>query len=168
MTDEREKARLAKPPFETMVSVSDEVKNELRGWKPPKDRAYILFQSKNYEYSRERWYEALFTLDVDGRPEQASRVDYYVMQKGYRIIHYGNFPKPNHPNPAIAKKAQMHIGSDMVNPWDDLENHVKRYMGIEAKQTAKETALLEQLKAAQEKNEALTKSAKGKKTDPNE
>lgn len=158
--DEKEKLRLQKEPFQTMVPVSDSVKDLLRGWKPPVDTAYILFQSKCYEISKEEWRDSTFTLNVDGRPEQYEKVTYYVLNKGFKIIHYGNFPKANHPNPRIAQKAKIHTGPDQVNPWDVLESMCKRYMGIEQARSVE----ISELKQRVEKAEAALASEVSKKT----
>jgi len=154
--EEREQSRLKKEPWKTKIEVPETVADLLRGWNPPKEMAYILFQTKNYEIGAEEWRDGTFTLNVDGRPEQTEKVAYYVMQKGYKIIDYGNFPRANHPNPRIAMKAQIHTGPDRINPWDVLENVCKQFMGIEANKTARENELMKKLAEAEARIQAQT------------
>jgi len=163
----KEEARMKKEPFATMVEVPDSVKDLLRGWRPPVETAYILFQSRVYNISTEEWQDSTFTLNVDGRPEQTEKLQYYCMVKGYKIIHYGNFPKANHPNPRIAAKARMHTGSDNVNPWDVLEAACKQYMGVEQSRNARESELLKKLEEAEKKAAMLAANVtKGAKNEP--
>lgn len=164
--EQKEEFRLTKDVFPTMVAIPETVQTLLRGWKPPNEMAYILFQTKVYEIGAEEWRDSTFTLNVDGRPEQLEKLNYYCLVKGYKIIHYGNFPKANHPNPRIAAKARMHTGSDNINPWDQLESACKQFMGIEANRTARENELLKRLEEAEKRAASTTAPKREAKNEP--
>lgn len=120
----KEAKRLEQEPFKTMVEPDAEVLNDLRGWKPPRGTAYVLYESRHYFLRQERWGKGLFTFNVEARPEQVEK-HYYFTRKGYKVLHYGNFPKANDENPERAQKAVMYSGKDKINPWTQLENILK-------------------------------------------
>lgn len=156
----KEQARLEKEPFKTIAEPREEVLNELRGWKPPaRNTAYILFESKHYFLNKEAWGYGLHTLNVEARPDQTEKIKYYL-SKGYRIIHFDNFPKTNDPNPERAKQARMHTNESGVNSYDILERLCKSQITGEKQESAKIRSL-EQKLAELEKKESL-KNQKGK------
>jgi hypothetical protein len=127
---EREERRLKLEPFKTNVApMHEDTVNALKGWRPPADGgAYILFEKKQWNLTGEgsgEWGGGLMTLSVEARPEQTSKIDEYTTYpKNFRVLHWGNFPKLNDPNPERAKKARIYSGPNGSNPWDQLERHL--------------------------------------------
>ena len=72
----------------------------------------------------------LMTLNAESRPEIYHHVDIYL-QKGFRILDFGNFPKFSDKNPARAAKAHHYSQGAGINPWDNLEKFVKQKMASE-------------------------------------
>lgn len=138
---------------------------QLAGWVRP-NHAYVLFETRERDVKTGNIRHALMTLDVNNRPDQAHRLDYYVRVKRFRIIDYGNFPSANSPNPRIAAKAQMHTGPDKVNPWHSLEAACASYMRVNPEWKQEKAALdakVEELtKKLAEKEAANVKPAKGR------
>lgn len=168
----REELRLEQPPFQTMVPTKDlhpDTVDALRGWRPPRG-AYVLFEKKQYNVVRDEPHRVgggLFTLWLEERPEQWGKIPYYK-DKGFRVIHYGKFPKLNDPDVARAKKARAHSGKDMINPWDIMAKRldgeiagdphaIEKLAAVENERQALE----QKLKAAEEKL-AAANSKKGK------
>jgi len=128
---EREDRRLALEPFKTMVTeLAPETKDQLRGFREP-GHAYILLESIVYHATGEngQWRKghSITTLNMENRPEQIGRVQYYI-SKGSRPIHFAKFYKTNDENPARAAKAKMHTGPDHRNPWDHMAAFLKNAM----------------------------------------
>lgn len=116
--------RLQKPIYKTKYKPSNEqVENALRGWRPPMTSAYILFERWRIEIIGEGEKivtYGTFVMDVEGRPEQISKVEFYV-RKGYRILDWGNFHYLADADKESAKKAAMYN-----NAWATLEEDLKR------------------------------------------
>lgn len=169
---EREQARLKKEPFKTMAEVvNPETLDALRGWVEP-GYAYILLELPT------RWMigdgesrigTSLTTMNLENRPEQESRF-YYLTRKGARPIHYGNFPRHDHPNASRSIKAKHHTGPDHINPWNHMAGIVRQQMLREQGRTeleVKSIGLEAKLEAAREeiaklkkgKNDSTTKTA---------
>lgn len=123
----KEVARLAKEPFKTMAKVIEqETIDQLKGWKEP-SHAYILFEMPCMHALQGGDFKRGFTLttmNVEWRPEQVERF-YFLVRKGARPLHYGNFPSHNDANAERAKRARMHTGPSGVSPWDELARVVK-------------------------------------------
>ena len=95
---EIEKKRLEKEPFDTIVKpIHPDTVNALRGWRPPVNEAYVLFEKKQYNLKGQgvgEWGGGLMVLSVEARPEQNQKIDEYTtFPKNFRLLHYGNFPK---------------------------------------------------------------------------
>jgi hypothetical protein len=118
--------KLSNEIYKTIVQPKEETLERLRGWKPPK-HAYILFESKTWwsqpDGSR-KLGTGLFTLNAESRADIGHHIDMYLA-KGFRLIDYGNFPKFSDKNPSRAAKASHYSQGAGVNPWDNLENHIK-------------------------------------------
>lgn len=116
--------RLQKPVHKTRYKPSNEqVENALKGWRPPLNYAYILFERWRIEIVAEgdkAITYGTFVMDVEGRPEQISKVEFYV-RKGFRILDWGNFHYLSDANKESAKKAAMYN-----NAWATLEEDLKR------------------------------------------
>lgn len=115
--------------FKTKVPIA-ELKPEtliyLKGWRPPRG-AYVLFEKRQVHLLANATYRlgtGLMTLNLEARPEQESKLNYYVFKKKFRIIDYGNFPKLNDPDPIRAQKARMYSGANGANPWDAMEQTI--------------------------------------------
>lgn len=93
------------------------------------NHAYILLETKqlNITPTGNVVGGGLFFLNVQGRPEQAHRLEYYVLDKRYRIIDYGNFPRANSENHAEAQHVRLH-SQGKTNPWSVLETRVRNLM----------------------------------------
>lgn len=118
--------QIGKLEYQTMVTPLDATRQQLVGWHKP-TFAYVLFEKKEWHLKADGYKEpgaGLLTLNVEGRPEQEHQVDYYL-KKGYRIIDYGNFPRFDDPNGARAAKARLYSQGAGINPWSNLENHIK-------------------------------------------
>lgn len=128
---EREAKRLTMEPFKTMIAPTNkETIDALRDWQEPAT-AYVLLERKGKNIvgvNRAEQSYSLMTLDLWGRPMQPHKLQYYVTQKGYKILHYGKFPKHNDPNPVFARAVKLHQGPDGRNPWDDMANNIQKYM----------------------------------------
>lgn len=121
--------------------VNEHTAKLLEDHRPP-NHAYIMFEKRGYSLKPPGDLVPEFgiaTINVEHRPEQAGKLDYYVMQKGYKVIAYGNFPKLNDRNPRRAQVARWHSGVDGSNPWDELERRCLFYMnrGKEQSELAK-------------------------------
>jgi hypothetical protein len=112
--------------YQTMVTPLNETRQQLVGFTKP-DFAYVLFEKKEW-HLKEGGYKVpgvgLMTLNVEGRPEQTHQIDIYL-KKGYRIIDYGNFPRLDDARPSRAAKARLYSQGAGINPWDELEKHIK-------------------------------------------
>lgn len=112
------------------VPVNEHTTKLLESHRAP-NHAYILLEKRGLNLKPPGVLEPSFglaTLNVEHRPEQATKLDYYVMQKGFKVIGYGNFPKLNDKNPRRAQLAKWHSGVDGTNPWDELERRCLFYM----------------------------------------
>lgn len=118
--------------YKTIVQPKEETITYLTGWKRPR-HAYILFETKEWHLGHDgekRYGTGLMTLNAESRPEIAHHVEIYI-QKGYRILDYGNFPKFSDPNPSRSAKARHYSQGSGINPWDALEKFVKNKMASE-------------------------------------
>lgn len=118
--------------YKTIVQPKEETVKYLTGWKRPV-HAFILFETKEWHISNDgekRQGTGLMTLNAESRPEIYHHVDMYI-QKGFRILDYGNFPKFSDKNPARAAKAHHYSQGAGINPWDNLEKFVKQKMASE-------------------------------------
>lgn len=123
---------MKKEVYKTIVQPKEETLTYLTGWKRPQ-HAYILFETKELHVSHDgerRWGTGLMTLNAESRPEIYHHVDIYL-QKGFRILDYGNFPKFTDKSAARAAKAQHYSQGAGINPWDNLEKFVKQKMASE-------------------------------------
>lgn len=161
--DQREQARLKKEPFKTMVTdLLPTTVDALRGWREPPG-AYVLFEARKKrlgsDYSHYD-HSSLFTLWVEHRPSQESKIQHYV-RKGYKPIHYGKFPDFNDPDPIRRQMAITHAGKDRRNPWKHLEAVVLEAMrnasGVTALAVveAEKKAIEAKAKEMQEQNRTL-------------
>lgn len=148
--------------FETIVQPKPETIQYLTNWKQP-SHAYILFETKEWhlQHEGERVLgTGLMTLNAESRPEIAHQIELYL-GKGFRILHYGNFPKFGHKNPQRAAKALHYSQGAGLNPWDALEKFIMQKMqsdlGWETERTAMENELnvLKQKLAQQEQKKAV-------------
>lgn len=166
----REEKRLLKDPFPTMSEViNNDTLDELRGWKEPQG-AYVLFESRVRALSAEGAVlrNSLFTLRCEDKPEVVDKI-YYYTRKGYRPIHYANFPEANDPNPARAQKVKLHMGSDQLNPWHQLKRVLNNLMNKDGQHTSlvKEKKGLEDKLAEARAEIALIKKGKAKSVENN-
>lgn len=129
--EDREAARLKKPAFETTVPPDhEETIDHLRGWIPPLRNAYILWEAHVIHTRDEGVFERgtrLLTMDVEYQPEQMDVIQYYLA-KGYKILHYGNFPMFNDQDQERARKAVMYSQGKGKSPWDELKGFLNRAM----------------------------------------
>lgn len=126
----KEEERLKKEPFETMIRVNEpEVLDELRGWKPP-NHAYVLFKRRMYDVKEERVRWTLATLNVDTRPEQMPRIEFYVFKKGFKVIHWGNFPRADSNNIQHQQKVKLYSEGKGINKWALLEAQLQRIISF--------------------------------------
>lgn len=115
----------ADPIFETMGPASDETKLQLKGWRPP-NFAYVLLETREVDLRRprgQRLTHGLCIMNVENRPEQIEKL-YFYKRKGYRVLHYGNFPKLMTATGKRLTLLKAHMGPNGINPWDSLENVV--------------------------------------------
>ena len=119
-----------KPVFRTMLEVDDETKGYLTGWREPRT-AYVLLEKIEYkiqpDYSVVQG-KGLMTYNVENRADHHGWKLREYQKKGFRIIHYANFPKLNDNNSARAKKARLYSGDSGKNPWDALEQELLTLM----------------------------------------
>jgi len=148
--------------FETIVQPKQETLQYLTNWKPPQ-HAYILFETREWHLKHEGERvqgTGLMTLNAESRPEIAHQIEIYL-SKGFRLLHYGNFPKFSHKNPQRASKALHYSQGAGLNPWDALEKYIQQKMqsdiGWESERTAMENELnvLKQKLAQQEQKKAV-------------
>ncbi len=154
----REAARQAAEPFKTMVEPKPAALAQLRGWKPPA-KAYVLFETNEYQLTKDGagyWTNGLMTLDVEGRPEQFSKIETYTAPpKKFRILHYGNFPKMDDKNPARARLARLYGGKDGKNPWDAMEQKIRYHMGLSNTWDNDRAAMAAELQASKDERKTL-------------
>lgn len=157
---------MANEVFKTMLEVSEEeTLHELTGWRPPLF-AYCLFESKVWKINRDgtrKRGHGLFTMNLEGRPEQKDKF-YYYCRKGYRPIHYGNFPSHNDSNMSRSQKAKLYSGPGGENPWDDMKAAIVNYMNKERSNSQLEIekkGLEAKLEAARKEIESMKGAKKG-------
>lgn len=151
--------------METNVAITEETQKLLNIQREP-NYAYIMFEKKGYSLVPPGDYvpsNGIAILNVEQRPEQATKLDYYVMQKGFKVIGYGNFPKLDDRNPRRRALAKWHSGPEGDNPWDSLEKRCKFYMGqaaekgqlakLQEEKSALEAQLEEMKKQVAKKNQ---------------
>lgn len=147
-----------------LAELKPETLNYLKGWKKPQ-HAYVLFEKREIHLGKDMNYRlgtGLMTLNLEARPEQESKLNYYVFKKRFRIIDYGNFPKLNDANPSRASKARMYSGHNGANPWDSMEQSILGIMGTnpnwreeKAKYEAEKSGLAAKLAAEEARVKAL-------------
>lgn len=139
---------------QTIVQPKPETLQYLTGWKKPR-HAYVLFETREWHIKHNGSREegtGLMTLNVESRPEQAHQIDIYL-NKGFRIIDYGNFPKFTDKNPARAAKALHYSQGAGVNPWDNLEQTIKQKIKSEISWNVREAQLEDELNVLKQKLE---------------
>lgn len=154
------------------VPVNEQTAKLLEKQREP-NHAYIMFEKRGFDLRPPGDLIPSFNIsviNVEHRPEQATKLDYYVMQKRYKVIAYGNFPKINDPNPRRAQLAKWHGGVNGENPWDELARRCNFYMNlavdkdsfakIESEKSELERKLAD-MSAKLEKLEATNDKAKG-------
>jgi hypothetical protein len=142
---------------QTIVQPSAEAVQYLKGWKKPRF-AYILFETREWHIGHDGSRTegtGLMTLNVESRPEQLHQVDIYL-NKGFRIIDYGNFPKFSDKNPQRAAKALHYSQGAGINPWDNLEQALRQKMKSEITWNVREQALEDELNVLKRKLEEQT------------
>ncbi len=100
-----------------------ETVDHLKGWSPPVG-AYVLLEAHVthvYGQGDSEPGTRLMTLNVENRPEQVEKIIYYH-NKGFKPIHYGNFPKLG------SEKATRYSRGGKGNPWGALERQLLRFM----------------------------------------
>lgn len=118
--------------YKTIVQPKEETMKYLTGWQRPK-YAYVLFETKEWHVFHDgerRAGTGLMTLNAESRAEIFHHIEIYL-QKGFRILDYGNFPKFTDTSPARAAKARHYSQGSGINPWDALEKFVKQKMASE-------------------------------------
>lgn len=124
---------------------------------------YVVFRMKfwealdNKKHGEERLpddidgfrpYEHFCTVNVGGchcQPEKLERN--WMMRRGGKLITWGNFPRPTDPI------ARLLSDKEKGSPWEILERWAIGILDGEKARAAKENALLEQLKLANERAE---------------
>lgn len=143
--------------MKTMIEPTyEETKEKLKDHRPP-PYAYILFETNEIAFSSNgdrKLDHGLFTLRVDQRPAIGPKVDQYL-QKGFKILHYDNFPKLNDNNPARAQMARQHSRPGGGTDWDALEARVKRLMNLDPNWEANKAKLEQSLQAKDQELKAL-------------
>lgn len=179
--EEREQLRLQKEPFKTMIDPDmAETLDHLRGWIPPLKNAYVLWEAHVIHTRDEGVFERgtrLLTMDVEYQPEQFDQINHYL-GKGFKILHYANFPRFNDHDQERARKAVMYSQGKGKSPWDELQVTLERQMrrGVgerEALKLRQENDALKAMvakyqnqieaEAKPEKSEKLEKAGKGGK-----
>ena len=162
----RDLKRMQGKPFETRVPPAhQQTRDQLKGYRPPLGKAYVLFEKWNIEIVGEAervLTYSLFPLSVDDRPEQYGKIERFV-RKGYRLLHWGNFYELTDPKKERAQKAQAHN-----NAWAELNTALVALVEnpnvlLENQQLKDEKAALQQkLKEQQELLARLTSEPDGK------
>lgn len=123
---------MQKEVYKTIVQPKEETIQYLTGWKRPA-YAYVLFETKEWHLKHDGEKTrgtGLMTLNAESRPEIFHHIEMYL-QKGFRILDYGNFPRFNDQSPSRAAKARHYSQGSGINPWDALEKFVKNKMASE-------------------------------------
>lgn len=145
--------------FKTKIEPKESTKKELENWREPK-HAYILFETRVNDQRKIDgvWVEnkttGIMAFNVQNRPDVGNKINFYI-GKGYRIIHYGNFPTANSPRAEVQKHVRLHTGPDGRNPWDVLANTVEQAMGLNTFWQDEKNELLSQVEALKAKNASL-------------
>lgn len=109
--------------FETRVKpTSEETYTYLKGFRAPR-HAYILFEKQEFKIVGDGEYSygtGLFTLNVEHRPEQQTKLNQYL-GKGFKVLHYDNFPGVHRKDSAAMARARLYSGDAHQNPWEELE-----------------------------------------------
>lgn len=116
----------------------------LKVWREP-NFAYVLFEANKLEITeaqRGKWVKGLFTLNVEHRPDQGTKL-YNYLNKGWKVIHWANFPKINDTNPQRAQLAKMHTSPNGINSWDSLAAKCSQAMKINTNWKAEKKELLD-------------------------
>ena len=112
----------------TLVAPHPDSIPNLTSWRRPKT-AYVLLEFPQCNIISDgefEWGMGLCTVNAESRAEVIGNVE-NILNKGGRILDYGNFPKLNDPNPQRHDKAMIYSGGK-VNSWDALEKFVKNRM----------------------------------------
>lgn len=144
-------------PLIGLDKLQPETLSYLKDWRPP-NWAYVLFEKVEYRLGQDMSFRkgtGLMTLNVEARPEQESKLYYYVHKKKFRIIHWGNFPKFDDRIKSRADRATMYSGGSGVNPWDMLENVCKDLMNSNSNWKAEKEALLARVQSLSQQNSAF-------------
>ena len=143
--------------MKTMIEPTfEQTKEKLKGHRPP-PFAYVLFETNeinNMATGDKVLDHGLFTLRVDQRPDIGGKLDQYLA-KGFKILHYDNFPKMNDDNPARAQMAKIHSKPGGRSAWDILEAKTKRLMNLDPNWEANKIKLEEALNAKDQEVKAL-------------
>jgi len=109
--------------FKTQVPPTrDETLTYLRGFRPP-STAYVLFEKQEIKVLGDGVRDfgtGLFTLNVEHRPEQITKVNQYL-GKGFKVLHYDNFPGIHKTDSVAMRKARLYGGENQKNPWEELK-----------------------------------------------
>lgn len=155
--------------YKTIVQPKEETIKYLTGWRRPA-YAYVLFETREWHLSHDgekRAGTGLMTLNAESRPEIAHHIELYL-QKGFRILDYGNFPKFSDQSPSRAAKARHYSQGSGINPWDALEKFIKTKMASEIGWDEQKAAYESELnvlkkKLAEEQNKLAIKQSVQKK-----
>lgn len=147
MTEAKEK-----PVHKTMVTPHPESVANLSGWKRP-TTAYILLETPQLNILGDgirEWGKGLTTINAESRAEVMHQVDFYL-NKGGRVLDYGNFPKLNDASAKRADKAMQYSRGGTENPWDTLERHVKLKMAADVGWRDEKEEMLKEMDALKAK-----------------
>jgi hypothetical protein len=143
--------------MKTMIEPTyEETKEKLKSHNPP-PFAYVLMETNEIACSSNgdrKLDHGLFTLRVDQRPDIAPKIDQYL-KKGFKILHYANFPKLNDENPKRAELAKLHSKPGGGTAWNYLESHVKRVMTYDPNWADSKSKLEQSLAAKDQELKAL-------------
>lgn len=108
--------------YKTMVEPHPDSEKNLLGWRRPKT-AYVLLEIPQYNIIADGVRtvgKGLVTVNAESRADVINQVEIYI-NKGGRILDYGNFPKLTDANPARASKARLYSQGSGMEPWGALE-----------------------------------------------
>ena len=138
--------------YKTMVEPHPDSIANLTGWKRPK-HAYVLLEIPQFNLGANGTItpgKGLCTVNAESRPEVMHQVDFYI-NKGGRVIDYGNFPSLNDSSAQRREKAVHYSQGTGVNAWDALERHVKQRMSGDMNWKEEKAALEDELNALRSK-----------------
>jgi hypothetical protein len=124
---------------------------------------YIVCESKHVKWSSQgrehnKAITGLSFLNLSGQVDQRYLLTDYVVNKGGRVITYGNFPTASH----RPEQYKLHSEPNGSNAYDRMAHACESYLGTVVNQSSTERKLKSELKSLQEELATLKNTKENK------